>query len=435
MHKWNHKLFDLAGHQTTWQREVMAGTVSFFTIVYVLAVNSAILADAGIPLAAGIIATVLTAFAGCLLMCFRANVPIVLVPGMGINAMFAFTAVQAMGLTWQEALAAVFVSGILFTILSYTSLAAKIAESISESLKEAITVGIGLLLTLIGLQKGGIVAASPTTFVTLGNFSDPHVLLTLLTLCLALVLFVRKVPGGFLITVIAGTVLSIVTGQTNAANTAASSFSAADYASVFAGFSFAGLLKPAFWIATFSFTLVVVFENMGLIHGFLGMLGKEEKFSKALQANALSVMLAGIFGSSPTVSTVESAAGIAAGGKTGLTSLVTGSLFLVSLLFLPWIKWIPDSAIAPILIIIGGLMVQSIQKINLQDFSEGFPAFLIIALIPLTFSIVDGIAFGFIAYPLLKVAMGRAREVATPLYVIAGLFLLNFALHALGTAL
>lgn len=174
---------------------------------------------------------------------------------------------------------------------------------------------------------------------------------------------------------------------------------------------------------------------MGLIHGFLGMLGKEAKFSKALQANALSVMLAGIFGSSPTVSTVESAAGIAAGGKTGLTSLVTGSLFLVSLLFLPWIKWIPDSAIAPILIIIGGLMVQSIQKINLQDFSEGFPAFLIIALIPLTFSIVDGIAFGFIAYPLLKVAMGRAREVATPLYVIAGLFLINFALHALGTAL
>lgn len=414
----------------------MAGTVSFFTIVYVLAVNSAILADAGIPLAAGIIATVLTAFAGCLLMGLKANVPIVLVPGMGINAMFAFTAVHAMGLTWQEALAAVVVSGLLFTLLSYTSLAAKIAGAISESLKEAITVGIGLLLTLIGLQKGGIVAASPTTFVTLGNFSDPHVLLTLVTLCLALVLFVRKVPGGFLITVIAGTLLSLVTGQTAVDTTAASSsFSAADYASVFAGLSFAGLGKPAFWIATFSFTLVVVFENMGLIHGFLGMLEKEEKFSKALQANALSVLLAGIFGSSPTVSTVESAAGIAAGGRTGLTSIVTGMLFLLSLLFLPWIKWIPDSAIAPILIIIGGLMVQSIQKINLQDFSEGFPAFLIIALIPLTFSIVDGIAFGFIAYPLLKVAMGKAREVAAPLYVIAGLFLLNFALHALGTAL
>lgn len=175
--------------------------------------------------------------------------------------------------------------------------------------------------------------------------------------------------------------------------------------------------------------MVLVFENIGLIHGQLGMMDQQEKFSKAFQANAVSASLAGLLGTSPTVASVEGASGIAAGGRTGLTSLITGVLFLSSLFFVPFIKLIPDSAIAPILIVIGGLMIQNIKNINLQDLSEGFPAFLIIALIPLTYSIADGIAFGFIAYPLLKLAIGRMREVSAFMYVIALLFFLNFVLH------
>ncbi|MDF2682588.1 MAG: permease, partial [Brevibacillus sp.] len=388
-----------------------------------------ILEDAGIPMEAGILATVLTAFVGALLMAFWANAPIILVPGMGINALFTFTLCHTMGLSWQEALAAVFVSGLIFAVIAFSCAATVLSNAIPTSLKEAITVGIGLFLTFIGLQKGGLIVTNPSTFVALGELSSPHVIVTLATLIITLILFVRNVPGNFLIGIAAGTGLGFLFGIVEPGS--GGSFSFSEYGQVFAGFSFGGIWTLPFWIATFSLAMVIVFENIGLIHGHTAMAGQPQKFRRSLQANAVSAALSGMLGTSPTVATVESAAGIAAGGRTGLTALVTGTLLLCSLGLIPLVKMIPDGAIAPVLIIIGALMLQNVQNINLKDFSEGFPAFLIIAIIPLSYSIVDGIAFGFVAYPLLKLALGKRREVPALLYVIAGLFLLNLVLPVL----
>jgi AGZA family xanthine/uracil permease-like MFS transporter len=423
--------FRLKDNKTTIKKELLAGTVSFFTIVYIVVVNASILADAGIPLEAGIIATVLTSIAGCFIMGLYGNTPIILVPGMGVNALFTYTIVLGMGLTWQEGLAVVFVSGLLFTIIAFTKLATIISESIPHSLKEAITVGIGLFLTFIGLQKGGIVVLNEETYVALGDFSQPTVLLTFFTLLVTIALFARQIPGNFLISILFGTGLAAVFGQLSFDSASQPQDSFLAYKDVFAAMSFDKLADLTFWTATFSLTMVIVFENIGLVFGQVHMINRPKAYKRSFQANALSTITSGLFGSSPTVSTVETAAGIAAGGRTGLTSITTGVLFLSSLLFLPFIKIIPDSAIAPILILIGSLMIQNIQHIELDDFSECFPAFLIIALIPFTYSIVDGMAFGFIMYPFLKLVLKRQNEVKAPLYFIAGLFLLNFIFHSL----
>ncbi|MDQ0243908.1 AGZA family xanthine/uracil permease-like MFS transporter [Bacillus fengqiuensis] len=423
------KRFKINEHNTTLGKESMAGVVAFLSVVYIIAINAAILADAGIPLEAGIFATVITSLLGCLVMAFWANAPIILVPGMGINALFTYTMVQSMGLSWQEALGVVFISGALFTILAFSRLSVLLMKSIPQSLKEAITVGVGLFLTFIGLQKGGIVQSSETTFVALGNLSDLHVISTLITLVITIVLFIRNVRGNFLLSMAAGTLIAYALGQVQPMEPVASDAGLQVFFEAVGAFSFSSIASMTFWAAVFSLTMVIVFENIGLIHGHLGMTGHDEKFQRAFQANAISVVTSGIFGTSPTVSSVESAAGIASGGRTGMTSFVTGLLFLTSLFFIPVIKMVPDSAIAPILIVIGGLMIQNIKHINLQDLTEGFPAFLIIALIPLTYSIADGIAFGFIAYPILKAALGKMREVSAFMYVVAFLFFLNFVLH------
>ncbi|PWK06657.1 NCS2 family permease [Tumebacillus permanentifrigoris] len=422
------RLFGLHEHGTTLKTEVMAGMTSFFTIVYIVAVNSAILADAGIPVAGGVLATVLTACFGCLVMGLYANAPLMLVPGMGVNAFFTYTIVQSMGLSWQEGLAAVFLSGVLFAVTAFTRLAGWLSEAIPQSITEAITVGIGLLLTFIGLQKGGLVAASPTTFVTMGDLKSPQALVTILTLLVTLVLFMRQVKGAFLISILAGTGLAAMFGLVHTGSTAQSSASIFDGVAVIGALSFGKVSSLSFWMATFSLTMILVFENMGLLHGFV----PEHKFTRSFRANAISVISSGFFGTSPTVTTVENAAGLAAGGKTGLTAITAGGLFLLSLCFLPFIQLIPSCAIAPVLIVIGGLMIQNVQNIQFQDISEGFPAFLILVLIPLTYSIADGIAFGFIAYPILKLALGRAREIRLPVVVIAGLFLVNLVLNAIG---
>nr|WP_241254734.1 NCS2 family permease [Brevibacillus sp. SYP-B805] len=425
------RVFRLRANGTTVGREMLAGFIGFVTVVYIVAVNAAILQDAGIPLEAGILATVLSAFAGGLMMAFWANAPVILVPGMGINALFTYTLCQSLGLSWQEGLGAVLLSGVIFALIAFTRAADMLSEAIPASLKEAITVGIGLFLTFIGLQKGGLIVANPATFVALGDLTSAKVVVTLVTLLLTLLLFIRNVPGNFLLGIAGGTVLGWGMGLVHPESGQIGSLSLDAYASVIGGFSAAGLGTLPFWIATFSLAMVIVFENIGLIHGHMGMLGTPEKTRRALQATALSAAVSGVLGTSPTVASVESAAGIAAGGRTGLTALVTGGLLLLSLAVLPVVKLIPDSAVAPVLMIIGALMLQKVENINLRDFSEGFPAFLIIAVIPLSYSIVDGIAFGFVAYPLLKLALGRRREVPALLYLIAGLFLLSMLLPAM----
>lgn len=429
MVKWMKNYFDLPGHETTLKREFLAGLISFITIVYIIAVNGAILSESGIPLEAAIIATIITSFVGCWLMGFWANAPIILVPGMGINAMFSYTLVHSMGLTWQEALAVVVISGLIVTIISFTQLAQLLLDSIPSSLKHGITVGLGLFLALIGLEKGGLITRGENSLLALGDLSSPFVIATLMSVVLAVVLFMRNVPGNFLISIIAGTSIAAVLGVISFDELSTWTVPLDQYPSLFGAISFSGFGSFSFFVAVFSLTMVLLFENIGLINGHLNMTNRPEKFSRSFQANGVSIFTSGIFGTSPTVATVETTAGIAAGGRTGVTAIVTGSLFLLSLFAIPLVKLIPGSAIAPVLMIIGGLMVQQVKQIDFQDFSEGFPAFLVIVMIPFSYSIADGIAFGFIAYPLVKFALGKAKEVPIPLYVIATLFFLTFVAH------
>lgn len=432
MFNWIDRFFGIKVNGTTAKREVTAGVIGFFTVVYIIAVNALILSEAGMPIEAAIVATIAASVFGCLLMGFWGNVPILLVPGMGINALFSYTMVQSMGLTWQEALAVVFVSGIIFVFIAFTRFSKMISAAVPHSLKEAITVGLGLFLMLIGLEKGGIVERGSSSILALGSLGEAQVLATVLTFLVAIILFIRNVPGNFLITIVAGTVIAASFGLIDMNPADNASLTAAEAFSVFGALSFGNIFSMTFWIAVFSLTMVLVFENIGLVHGQVAFINRPDRFSRAFQANSISAMASGIFGTSPTVAAVESGAGMAAGGRTGLTTVVTGLLFLVAAFFIPVIKLIPDSAIAPILIIIGGLMLQNIRNLDMKDMSESFPALFIVAMIPFTYSISDGIAIGFILYPILKVAIGKWKEVSPTLYVIAGLFLMNFVFHVVG---
>ncbi|MCF3943019.1 NCS2 family permease [Oceanobacillus alkalisoli] len=411
--------------------EILAGLISFFAIVYIIVVNATILSDAGIPIEGAVWATILTSMFGCFIVGFGANVPLILVPGMGLNAMFTYTFVHAMGLTWQEALAVVFVAGLVFVLISFTRLATILAQSIPGTLKEAITVGLGLFLALIGLEKSHIIVHGEHSIIALGDIGSLEVLAFVLTFIIALGLFLRSMPGHFLITIFVGTMIAWMFGLIDFNQAEGADLSLADYAGVFNAMSFDGIRSLTFWIAVFSLTMVLVFENIGLVGGQLKQAKRDEQYTPAIRSISISSMLSGLFGTSPTVSTVEGTAGIAAGGRTGITSIVTGLLFLVASLFIPVIKLIPSTAISPILIIIGGLMVLNIKNINFKDLSDAFPAFIIIMMIPFTYSIADGIAFGFIAYPIAKIAVGKRKEVSMPLYIITLLFIINFVLQAI----
>lgn len=412
------------------RKEILAGVVAYFAVVYIVLVNATILSDAGIPLKAGMAATLLISIVSCLVIAFLGKSPIIVVPGMGVNAFFTYTLVRSMGLSWQEALMVVTVSGLLFAIVAFTSLHRIISQAIPEILQLGITVGIGLFLTFVGLQKSGIVIAHQTTFVAIGHFNDPPVIVSCLTLVVAVVLVIRNVPGGLLISILFGTIMAHLLGVGSAANIGEGSVLSA-YSSVFGAFTLEGLVRLPFWIAVFLLLLILVFENIGLIGAQTDMAKRPETFKGSLRALSISNILAGLIGSSPTVAAAESTAGIAAGGRTGITPLITAVLFGATFFFIPWLGYIPDSALAPVLIVIGAMMTQAIQEIKFSNFAESFPAFLIIVMIPFTYSIVDGMAFGFIAYPIVKLAQGKGREVPKILYGIAVLFLANFVVNAL----
>ncbi|WP_018930540.1 NCS2 family permease [Gracilibacillus lacisalsi] len=420
-------IFQLKQHETSVKQELSAGLIGFFTIAYIIAVNSLILSEAGVPLEGAVLGTILTSFVGCLIMGLYANAPILVVPGMGINAMFTYTLVQSMELTWQQALGVTTVSGFVFTLIAFSSLTTVIKNAIPESIKLAINIGIGLFLMLIGLEKGHLVERGDQSIIALGDFSDPAVFATIVTFIIALVLFIRNVKGNFLWTILFGTgiayLLGVLPSKTN------ESFSLQGYQEVFGAFSFGDWATLPYLVAVFSITMVVLFENVGLTYSHVAATNRPEKFKKAFQSNGISVMLSGLFGSSPTVSTAETTAAITAGGRTGLTTITTGFLFLIVTFFIPYIQMIPANAIAPVLMIIGGLMIQDIKKLDLRDLSESFPAIFIIVMIPFTYSIADGIAIGFILYVILKLSTGSARKVSFTLYVIACLFLLHFIIH------
>ncbi|MDY2630838.1 MULTISPECIES: NCS2 family permease [unclassified Clostridium] len=426
------KIFKLKEHKTNLKTELIAGLTSFFAAVYIIVVNASILSDGGIAQEPLIIATVLASFIGCLLIAIISNTPLVLMPGMGINALFTYTIVLGMGLTFNQALGSVVMAGVLFLLIAITPLSKILDKSIPNSLKESITIGIGFFITFLGLQKSGLIVSDPSTIVKIGDLSDPRILFFIFIFILTVVLFAKNVPGNFLISIMAGTIIAIIFKFVDISNLSFSLPKFEEYKNIFFNIDLSEILNIKFWISTFSLTLVLVFENIGLLHGQInGLLKSPQKQNKALNAIALSTIGCGLLGTSPSVSTVEGTAGIAAGGKTGLTSLISGLLLLISLLFIPFINIIPNEVIAPILIIIGSLMIKGIIHIDFNDISEAIPSFLIIVLIPLTFSIIDGIAFGFISYTIMKIATKKYKDISIVMYLISFTFIIYLLLNAI----
>ncbi|WP_288221279.1 NCS2 family permease [uncultured Clostridium sp.] len=426
------KIFKLKEHNTNFKTELIAGLTSFFAAVYIIVVNASILSDGGISQEPLIIATVLASFIGCLLVAFISNNPLIIMPGMGINALFTYTIVLGMGLTFNQALGSVFISGLLFLIIAITPLSKILDKSIPSSLKESITIGIGLFITFLGFQKSGLIISDPSTLVKIGDISNPKIIFFIFIFILTIILFAKNIPGNFLISIIVGTIIAILFKfvDLSSLNFELPNFN--QYREIFFNIDLSEFFNSKFWISTFSLTLVLVFENIGLLHGQInGLLKSPKKQSKALNSIALSTIACSLLGTSPSVSTVEGTAGIAAGGKTGLTSCITGILLLVSLLFIPFINIIPNEVIAPILIVIGSLMIKGIVHIDFNDISEAIPCFLIIVLIPLTFSIIDGIAFGFISYTIMKLATKKDKEISVTMYIISFIFIFYFILNSI----
>lgn len=421
------RMFHIREENTSIRTEMIAGMTSFITVAYIIAVNGLILSTAGMPYEAVTIATVIVSFLGCMFMAFRANSPLILVPGMGDNAFFVFTLVVSLGLTWQQALAAVLLAGVVFMLMAVTKGAVFLSTSIPSSMIHSMTVGIGFFIAFLGFKNGGVIVANEGSFVSMASLSSPEALTTLLTLIILVPLFLKNVKGNFLIGIVVGTIIGSMLGIVDFSVLHDFSFSFGGYESVFLAFDFSAIGTLNFWTAVFSISMMIIFQNMG---AQLGMLPDKSKFKKSFQANSFSVISAGLFGCSPTTTAAEAATGIAAGGRTGMTSFTTAILFIPALFLIPLLKVIPASAIAPVLIIVGCLMIQKIKDIPFEDFTEAFPAYLMMAIMPLSFNIANGIAFGFIAYPILKVVTGRKQEVSYTMYAIACFFLLYFILGA-----
>lgn len=425
------RFFKLKENNVTIKSETIAALTSFVAAVYIIIVNASILSDGGISMEPLIIATAISSAVGCLLIALISNTPLIIMPGMGINALFTYTIVHTLGLNYCQALASVFVSGLIFVLIATTPLSKFIIEAIPQNLKEAITVGIGLFITFVGFQKSKIIVSDSSTMLKLGDITSIQVLAFIFIMILTLILFLKNIPGSFLISIIVGTIFCIKLGivETQGISYTMPNFN--EYSNIFFKLDFSGINTIKFWVGTFSLTLVLVFENIGILHSQVsGILKKSDKTSNAMIAVSLSTIGCALFGSSPSVSTVEGTAGITAGGRTGLVSLISGILFLLSIFFIPFISIIPDVALAPILIIIGCLMSQNLKNLNFNDLSELFPSFMTIILIPLTYSIVDGIALGFILYPICKLCYKKGKEVSILMYFTSFIFLLYFGLNS-----
>lgn len=411
-----------------WRTEIIAGLVGYLTTVYIVAVNGSILSEAGISLESGMIATILASFVGTILMGLYVKLPLILIPGMGINALFAYSIVEGAGLTFQEGLAVVLIASLLFLVTAFSRLGVILKQAIPESLKHAITVGLGFFLILIGLEKSELVVSGEQTIIAIGDFTTPTVIVSLLTLFIAIFLFMKNIPANFLITMIGGTILSYFFGILD---TGRSAVNVSVDEMLFIP-SFSAMDELSFWLAIFPLAMILIFENMGLLHGQLHMLKRNNSYKKAYQVTAFSSLTCAFLGTSPTVSAAENAAVIASDGKSRKAAVTAGLLFLVTIFIIPWISMIPNTAISPILIIVGVLMAQNIRHVPLDDLSEALPAFLIVVMIPFTYSIADGMAFGFIAYPIVKLALGRHKELSIALVVISALFLFDFIMKIIG---
>lgn len=421
-------LLDALKDKQVLKQEIIAGITGFFAISYIIIVNPIILKDAGIPTDLSVFATIISSVIGCLIMGLCANAPVILTPGMGVNAFFTYTVVVGMGLKWPVAIAISMVASAIYALVAFTKLSQILAEGIPETLKAGITAGIGLFLVEIGLEKAQLINRGTNSILAVGNLAQPATLLALFGLVLTLILFLRKVTGGFFIGILITSVIGVIFKIKDQAALNVKLSDLSKYHQIVAKGDFSDILSIPVLLAIFSMTMILVFESMGLLEGILP---NPNKFKRSFQASSVTSFISGILGTSPTVAAAESASGIESGGRTGIMALVAGLLFAVSLFFIPLLTYVPQAAIAPVIIITGAIMMESLARINMDDLAEWFPAFLIVVLIPFTTSISTGLAFGFVAYPVLKIATGKAKDLNVPTYVLGGLFLLDLVLSAL----
>ncbi|HWR42994.1 NCS2 family permease [Sporomusa sp.] len=452
------KLFELSSRKTDVKTEVIAGITTFMTMAYILFVNPSILGAAGMDKNAVLLATAIGAGLVSIMMGLFVNYPIALAPGMGLNAFYAFSVVIGMGVSWQVALGAVFISGLIFILLTVTKVRQLLVEGMPHSLKHAITVGIGLFITIIGLKISGIMSirlslipptlekivaakgnGTPLYFesmIEMGQLAHPEVLLAVFGLILIAVMMARNVKGSILIGIFTTTIVGIIMGVVKIP-AGFSPVAMPDFSkNAFLALDIMGALNMGLMAIVFTFTFVELFDTMGTLVGTAskaGIMDKKGKFpgiGKAMLVDATGVSLGAMLGTSTITAYVESAAGVGAGGRTGLTAVVCGALFLLALFFTPLAGLIPDAATAPALIIVGALMIESVRHIDFGDLTEGLPAFLTIVMMPFTYSIANGISAGLVMYPLLKLVTGRGREVHWIVYILAVLVVFRFVFLA-----
>lgn len=428
------KLFKLSQHGTTPVREVQAGCTTFAAMAYILAVHPAILAAAGMPAEGLITVTAVSAAVSTLIMAFTTNFPLALAPGMGINAYFAYTVCLGLGVPWQQALGLVFINGLAFLALSLSGIREKIINVIPFQLKMAITCGIGLFIAFIGLKNGGVIVSHPETFVTHGALGSPPVLLCLGGIILTVVLMIRRVPGGIILSILAVTLIGLIVpdGRGGTVTKLPDQFISlpASMGDTFMQLNLDYFTEDFLKASTVVLTLLLIalFDNVGTLIGVTqraGLLDKNGHLpgaGRALVADSLGVILSSLFGTSNVVSYIESASGVEAGGRTGLVGVTVAGLFVLALFFTPVIAAIPAAATAPALVIVGIFMFQSVAQLNLDDLREVAPAFIIILATPLTFSIAEGIGLGLVAFALIQLTTGKARETSWLVYTLAAIF-------------
>jgi AGZA family xanthine/uracil permease-like MFS transporter len=435
------RLFALTAHETTWRTEVAAGFTTFLTMVYIVVVNPAILHDAGMPAGAVAIATCLAAGLACILMGLATNYPLALAPGMGLNAYFTYTVVKGMGVPWETALGCVFLSGVAFLVLTLTGVRQLVVNAIPRSLFAAVAGGVGLFIAFIGLKDAGVIVSNPATSVGLGDLTAPTAALSMIGLVLIAALQAWKVKGAILIGILAIAAAAWALGLSHLApgayNLGELSATAFKF-DVPAALNLRGGLGVTLVEIVFVFLFVDLFDNIGTLvavtkkAGLVEADGTIPRLNRILLVDSVATMIGAAAGTSTVTSYVESATGVAAGGRTGLTSVVVGLLFLGALAFAPLVQAIPAAATAPALILVGALMIGVVSEVDWADPTVAIPAFLILITIPLTYSIADGLAFGIVSYALLALLTGKARAKDWLMYVLAGLFIIRFIYLAKG---
>jgi len=435
------RVFGLKANGTNVRTEVLAGVTTFMTMAYIVVVNPAILGEAGMPVAAVAAATCLAAGFGSILMGLIANYPLALAPGMGLNAYFTYTVVKGMGVSWEVALGCVFLSGVAFLILTLVGVRQMIVAAIPKPLFSAVAAGVGLFIAFIGLKEAGIIVANPATTVALGDLTTPTAAVAIMGLILIAVLQAWRVKGAILIGILLATAAGWALGLAKiapATSSLAELTATAFKMDVAGAFHLQGGMGLALLEIIFVFLFVDLFDNVGTLvavtkkAGLQAPDGSIPRLNRILLADSAATMVGAAAGTSTVVSYIESASGVTAGGRTGLTAVVVGILFLVTLFFAPLVQAIPAAATAPALILVGALMIGSLVDVDWADPTVAIPAFLTLITIPLTFSIANGLAFGITSYAVLRLLTGKITKADWLLLILAGLFVLRFVYLAKG---